>query len=156
MTRHPIRAESVEARRGRTLYPDAFKHVVAGRTKRVLGDVFGLTSFGVNLTELEPGTASALYHWHTIQDEFVFVLEGTATVVVGDDEFEVVAGDCIGFKAGTKIGHQIVNRSDGRVTYIEIGDRLPGDKGEYPRDDLAFEFRADGSIAFTHKDGTPY
>ncbi len=156
MPEKPIRAEDVEARQGSTFYPDSFKQIVAGRTKRKLGDVFGLTNFGVNLTHLEPGAASALYHWHTVQDEFVFVLEGLATVLAGDDEFELNAGDCIGFKAGTKIGHQVINRSDERVTYIEIGDRLPGDDGDYPRDDLAFSFRPDGSVLFTHKDGTPY
>ena len=156
MVKHPITAKNVEAKQGQSGYPAPFRQIVAGRTKRKLGDVFGLTNFGVNLTHLEPGAASAVYHWHTVQDEFVFVLEGTATVLVGDDEHELVAGDCIGFKAGTKIGHQIVNRGDTRVSYIEIGDRLPGDKGDYPRDDLALAFREDGSLAFTHKDGTPY
>jgi len=156
MKTKPVTASSLEARMGQTFYPEPFRHVVAGRTKRKLGDVFGLTTFGINLTQLEPGAASALYHWHSVQDEFVFVVEGTATVVIGDDEFQMHAGDCIGFKAGTKIGHQIVNRSDGRVAYLEIGDRLPGDGGGYPRDDLAFEFLPDGSIRFSHKDGTPY
>lgn len=156
MRKKPIRAEDVEARKGQTLYPAPFAQAVAGRTKRKLGDVFGLTNFGINLTHLDPGAVSALYHWHAVQDEFLFVLEGTATVLIGDDEYELAAGDCIGFKAGTGIAHQVVNRTDETITYIEVGDRLPGDNGGYPRDDLAFEFRADGSIAFTHKDGTPY
>jgi uncharacterized cupin superfamily protein len=156
MRSKPIRARDVEAKRGQTFYPEPFRQVVAGRTKRKLGDVFGLTTFGVNLTQLEPGAASALFHWHSVQDEFVLILEGTATVLYGDEEFELAAGDCIGFKAGTQIGHQVVNRSDEPVTYIEIGDRLPGDRGGYPRDDIAFEFRADGSISFAHKNGTPY
>ena len=156
MPMKPVHAEDVVARKGQTIYPEPFTALVAGRTKKKLGDLFGLTSFGVNLTHLEPGSASALYHWHSVQDEFVFVLEGVATVVFGDDEHELVAGDCIGFKAGTKIGHQIVNRGVERVTYLEIGDRQPGDSGDYPRDDLAFEFRDDGSIVFTHKDGTAY
>ena len=119
MAEKPVKANDIEGRRGQTLYPDPFKQAVSGRTKRKLGDVFGLTNFGVNLTHLEPGAVSALYHWHTVQDEFVFVLEGLATVLVGDNEYELVAGDCIGFKAGTKVGHQVVNRSDGMV-----GDRL--------------------------------
>jgi uncharacterized cupin superfamily protein len=156
MRSKPIRAGDVEAKTGQTFYPEPFAQVVAGRTKRKLGDLFGLTNFGINLTNLEPGAASALYHWHSVQDEFIFVLEGTATVLFGDDDFELAAGDCIGFKAGTKVAHQVVNRSDARVSYIEIGDRLPGDDGSYPRDDLAFQFRPDGSIVFTHKDGTPY
>ena len=152
----PIRAESVEGKRGQTVYPEPFAAVVAGRTKRKLGDAFGLTNFGINLTCLEPGSASALYHWHAVQDEFVFVLEGVATILYGDDEYQLKAGDCMGFKAGTGFGHQVVNRSDARVAYLEVGDRLPGDRGGYPRDDLAFEFQEDGSIRFTHKDGTPY
>ena len=151
----PIRASEVEGRQGQTIYPEPFGQRVAGRTKRKLGDVFGLTNFGVNLTELGPGAVSALYHWHTVQDELLYVLEGTATVLVGDEEYEMAPGDCIGFKAGTKVGHQVVNRSGAKVTYIEIGDRLPGDSGGYPRDDLAFEFRPDGSVRFPHKDGTP-
>ncbi len=156
MRKEPIRAETVDAKTGQTIYPEPFRHVVAARTKRKLGDVFGLKSFGVNLTHLEPGAASALYHWHTIQDEFVFVLEGTATVLNGDGEYELEAGDCIGFKAGNEVAHQVMNRTNKRVTYLEIGDRMPGDGGGYPRDDLAIALRADGSIAFTHKDGTPY
>lgn len=156
MPEKPVRAENVEARQGQTFYPEPFSQLVAGRTKRKLGDVFGLTNFGVNLTHLEPGAASALFHWHSVQDEFVFVLEGIATVRVGDEEYELSAGDCIGFKAGTGTGHQVANRGTDRVTYIEIGDRLPGDAGDYPEDDLAFGFQPDGSIAFIHKDGTPY
>lgn len=84
MRREPIRGDQAEARKGQTIYPEPFAQVVAGRTKRKLGDIFGLTNFGVNLTHLEPGAASALLHWHQLQDEFVFVLEGTATVVFGD------------------------------------------------------------------------
>jgi uncharacterized cupin superfamily protein len=156
MNTKPVRAEDVEGQKGHTNYPAPFAKVVAGRTKRKLGDVFGLTNFGINLTHLEPGAASAVYHWHAVQDEFVFILEGVATVLVGDEEYELAAGDCIGFKAGTEIAHQVMNRSENSVSYIEVGDRLPGDHGGYPRDDLAFEFRPDGSVVFTHKDGTPY
>jgi uncharacterized cupin superfamily protein len=141
---------------GQTNYPAPFAQVVAGRTRKKLGDVFGLKNFGINLTHLEPGSASALYHWHAVQDEFVFVLEGVATVLFGNEEYELGAGDCIGFKAGTEIAHQVVNRGKTRVSYLEVGDRLPGDHGGYPGDDLAFEFHADGSVSFTHKDGTPY
>ena len=148
MGTRPIRAEDAAGKMGQTIYPDRFAALVAGRTKKKLGDIFGLTNFGVNLTHLEPGAASALYHWHAIQDEFVFVLEGVATVICGDDEFELGAGDCIGFKAGTKIGHQVVNRSNARVSYLEIGDRLPGDSGSYPNDGMSFEFKPDGSIEF--------
>ena len=156
MRKKPIRGTEVESRKGQTLYPEPFAQVVAGRTKRKLGDLFGLTNFGVNLTHLEPGAASALFHWHELQDEFVFVLEGTATVVFGDEAFELSAGDCMGFKAGTGIAHQVVNRSDAPVSYLEIGDRSPGESGGYPNDDLAAKLGPDGSWVFAHKDGTPY
>ena len=156
MSTKPVRADDVEGKKGETNYPQPFQHVAAGRTKRRLGDKFGLKNFGVNLTHLEPGSASALFHWHGVQDEFVYIVEGVATVVVGDDEYELEAGDCIGFKAGTEVGHQVVNRSDSMVAYLEIGDRVAGDYGGYPNDDLAFEFQPDGKVIFTHKDGTPY
>jgi uncharacterized cupin superfamily protein len=154
MRSKPIRAEDIEATKGQTVYPGSLAQVVAGRTKRKLGDIFGLANFGVNLTHLDPGAASALYHWHSVQDEFVFVLEGIATVVVGDEEFQLSPGDCIGFRAGTEIGHQILNRTDEPVAYLEIGDRLPGDSGKYPRDELAFRFGPDGRPVLTRGDGT--
>ncbi|MDX1563051.1 MAG: cupin domain-containing protein [Gammaproteobacteria bacterium] len=145
MRTKPLRAADAEARKGQTIYPEPFARVVAGRTKRKLGDLFGLTTFGVNLTELEPGAASALFHWHAVQDEFIYVVEGTPTAVVGDDEYELAPGDCIGFKAGTGVAHQIVNRSNERASFLEIGDRLPGDHGEYPRDGMSFAFGPDGT-----------
>lgn len=156
MKTQPVRACQVEARKGQTIYPEPFAQIVAGRTKRKLGDVFGLTAFGVNLTHLEPGAASALFHWHQKQDEFVFVLEGTATVVFGSNEFELSPGDCMGFKAGTGIAHQVINRTDEPVTYIEIGDRVPGESGGYPNDDLDGKLGPDGRWILTRKDGTPY
>ena len=57
-------------------YPAQFRQVCDGREKQVLGNVVGLTQFGVNLTRLKPGAASALRHWHEVEDEFVYVLQG--------------------------------------------------------------------------------
>jgi len=156
MRTKPIRAEDVKARKGETIYPKQFSSAVAGRTKRRLGDAFGLTNFGINLTHLDPGAVSALVHWHSVQDEFIYVLEGVATVVFGDIEYQLVPGECIGFKAGTGIAHQVVNRTDGPVTFIEIGDRSPGEQGEFSEADLTFKFATDGSLKAMHKDGTPY
>jgi len=156
MLEKPLKAAEVESKRGQTIYPEPFARQVAGRTKRKLGDVFGLTNFGINLTHLEPGSVSALYHYHMVQDEFVYILEGSPTVIFGDDEYELKPGDCMGFKAGTGIAHQLINRTQEMVTYIEVGDRTPGEYGGYPRDDLAFQHTADGSWILTHKDGTPY
>lgn len=151
----PIRALDVAAIKGQTIYPEPFARVVAGRTKRKLGDVFGLKNFGVNLTHLEPGAASALLHAHTVQDEFVFIIEGNATVVIGEQQYEVSAGECVGFKAGSQ-AHQIVNRSNETVTYIEIGDRLRDDEVVYPNDDIAVRSDANSGWVVTRKDGSAF
>jgi uncharacterized cupin superfamily protein len=156
MTQPPILAESVPATMGQTIYPFPFAARVEGRLKRKLGEVFGLTNFGVNLTNLSPGAASALAHSHSKQDEFIFVLEGTLSLVLGQEEFTLQNGDCYGFKAGTGIAHQLINRSDEIVTYLEIGDRTPGDEVEYPNDDLKATQLANGQWAIAHKDGRPY
>lgn len=156
MKETPARATDVAAIAGQTIYPEPFRQLVAGRRKRKLGDHFGLTNFGVNLTTLEPGAASAIFHCHRAQDEFVYVLEGTATLLFGDEEHELAPGDCMGFRAGTGTGHQLVNRTGLPVTYIEIGDRSPGEQVEYPRDDIAASLRPDGSWRIAHKDGRPY
>lgn len=152
----PVHAQSVPAQAGATIYPAQFAARVAGRTKRKLGDRFGLTSFGVNLTRLAPGAASALMHYHTRQDEFVYVLEGTLVLRLGEEEHILGPGDCFGFKGGEPCGHQLVNRSQADAVYLEIGDRLPGDTVAYPEDDLAAESVPGGGWRLTHKDGTPY
>ena len=137
-------------------YPPQFATAVQGRVKRPLGDLFGLTNFGVNLTRLAPGAATALRHAHTRQDEFVYVLEGNPTLITDDGERILTPGMCAGFKAGTGDGHHLVNRSSREVALLEVGDRSPGDSGIYPDDDLLAVLRPDGTWAFTHKDGTPY
>ena len=156
MKSKPITAASVPARKGQTFYPDSFAAQVQGRTKRKLGDLFDLANFGVNLTQLDPGAVSALFHRHTTQDEFIFILEGSPMLLVGDDEFPLAAGDCMGFKAGGNAAHQLINRSDELVTYIEMGDRSPNDEVEYPKDDIRVDLAPDGSWIFSHKNGTHY
>jgi uncharacterized cupin superfamily protein len=122
------------------------------RVKRRLGDACGLTHFGVNVVTLGPGGQSALRHWHTLEDEFVYVLEGTVVLVTDAGEQELRAGDCAGYPAGTGDGHHMINRSGAPARYLEIGNRDEADEGHYPDDDLAFA--ADGS--YVHKDGRPY
>jgi uncharacterized cupin superfamily protein len=156
MKQHPINAASVPAVMGQTIYPAPFAAVVSGRLKRKLGNEFGLSNFGVNLTELQPGSASALAHSHTVQDEFIYVLNGTLTLVLDGKEHVLSAGDCCGFKAGTGLAHRLLNRSDTPVSYLEIGDRTPGDTVDYPDDDLKATQRADGSWAMTRKNGQPH
>jgi uncharacterized cupin superfamily protein len=137
-------------------YPRPYAASVAGREKRALGDVFGLKSFGVNLTTLKPGAMSALRHWHAVQDEFIYVLSGRPTLVTDAGETVLAPGLCMGFKGGVPDGHHLVNRTAEDVVYLEVGDRLPGDAASYPDDDLKAVFAAHGKWQFQHKDGTPY
>jgi uncharacterized cupin superfamily protein len=136
-------------------YPPDLVVKLGGREKRVLGDLFGLRNFGVNLTRLPPGAASSLRHAHAKQDEFVYVLEGEAVLVTNAGETELRPGMCAGFRAGTGDAHHLVNRGARDVLYIEIGDRTPGDSATYPDDDLAVEMGADGKWKYSRKDGTP-
>jgi uncharacterized cupin superfamily protein len=126
-----------------------------GRRKHPLGDIFGLTNFGVNLTHLAPGAVSALRHAHTRQDEFIYILQGHPTLHTDEGHTLLAPGMCAGFKAGTGNGHRLVNGTSEEVVYLEVGDRTPGDAGTYPDDDLCAQL-VGGLWAFTHKDGTPY
>ncbi|MDQ2101305.1 cupin domain-containing protein [Azospirillum isscasi] len=144
---------AVEARPGVTGYPEPFRAAVAGRLRKRLGNPLGITNFGVNLTRLEPGAASALRHWHTRQDEFVYVLEGELTLVTDAGETLLRPGMCAGFPAGKPDGHQLVNRSGEPAAYLEVGDRTAGDEVDYPDDDLRYDGTAD---RYSHRDGTPW
>ena len=147
-------AKTVVPRTG-TNYLPQFAHVVQGREKRVLGDVFGLTQFGVNLTTLAPGSASALRHWHAREDEFVFVVSGEITLIDDLGEHVLTPGMCAGFKAGVANGHCLVNKSAAPASYVEIGTRAAEESTEYPDVDLKAEKRA-GKWSYTKKDGSPY
>lgn len=149
-----IRAAEAPARTKASNYPAVFAARMAGRVKRPLGDLFGLRNFGVNLTALAPGAVSALQHRHSLQDEFVYVLEGEIVLVSGDDEIVLEPGMCTGFPAGGR-SHHLENRTDRTALYLEIGDRSEGDVASYPFDDLV-ALRDGGGWRFTHKDGTPY
>jgi len=152
----PIRAADAAPNVRKTGYPPPFAALMEARTKRPLGDLFGLSNFGVNLTTLEPGGTSALFHCHGLQDEFVFVVSGEAVLRLGDAEYPMQEGDCAGFSAGTGIGHQLVNRGQRDLVYLEIGDRSAGDRVDYPQDDLLAVDTPGSGWVFMHKDGTPY
>ena len=137
-------------------YPEPFASRMVGREKKPLGDLFGLSNFGVNLTRLAPGALSALRHAHTRQDEFIYVLQGHPVLVTNVGETPLHPGMCAGFKAATGDGHQLVNRSDAEVLYLEVGDRTAGDSASYPDDDLCAVAVGAGRWQFTHKDGTLY
>ena len=137
-------------------YPEPFRARVAGREKKPLGDLFGLTNFGVSLTRLEPGAQSSLRHAHAKQDEFVYILEGRPTLFTNHGATELEPGMCAGFKAGDGDAHHLVNRTGEDVLYLEIGDRTRGDSAVYPDEDLQVVQDAEGNWRYLHKDGTPY
>ena len=136
-------------------YPEQFKSGVAGRSKRRLGDALGLKNFGVNLTTIKPGAASALRHWHTHEDEFIYMVSGELVLVTDSGEQTLVAGMAAGFPAGRADGHCLMNRSTVDAVYLEVGDRSPDDVVAYPDDDLEAHATASGR-KFFRKDGTPY
>jgi uncharacterized cupin superfamily protein len=154
--RAPLKAGDAPARTKLTNYPEPFASRMKGREKRPLGEAFGLTNFGVNLTRLAPGSVSALRHSHSRQDEFIYILEGHPTLVTDAGETLLAPGMCAGFKAGDGDAHHLVNGSASDVLYLEVGDRSEGDAGSYPDDDLKAVLGAEGKWRFTHKDGTPY
>ena len=154
--KNPINAKQIPIHTAKSLYPEPFSSMVKNRTKRKLGDHFGLVNFGVNLTTLSPNSISALKHHHSRQDEFIYIISGNPTLIFGENEYLLSPGDCFGFKANSGIGHQLVNKTASEVTYLEVGDRTPADSVEYPDDDLAFIQKADGTWSVLHKDGTPY
>ena len=136
-------------------YPEQFKHIVEGREKTGMSSVAGLTQFGVNLTRLKPGAASGIRHWHEMEDEFVYVLEGEITLIEGDGEVLLKPGDAAGYKAGVANGHHLVNKSSRDALYLEVGTRAPRERAHYPDHDLIYEF--DGkAFRFTHRNGEPY
>lgn len=151
-----IQADEAPLRTKASNYPEPFASLMNGREKRPLGDLFGLSNFGVNLTRLVPGAGSALRHAHSRQDEFFYILEGHPVLISDQGETPLAPGVCAGFKAGTGNGHQLVNRTERDVVYLEIGDRSPDDAVTYPDDDLKAALAMDGSWQFVHKDGSHY
>jgi uncharacterized cupin superfamily protein len=136
----------------RTDYPEPYRALVAGRFRRPLGDALGLTRIGVNLTRLEPGSATAQRHWHSRGDELVYVLEGELTLVTDGGEQLLTPGMCAGFRAGVPDGHHLVNRSDRPALLLEIGDRDPDDEAAYP--DIDLRYAKGGS--YVRKSGEPW
>ena len=150
-----IKAEDAEPRQKPSSYPEPFFSRMAKREKRPLGDLFGLKNFGVNLTRIFPGGESSILHRHNKQDEFIYILNGCPTLVTDAGEVQLSSGMCAGF-AAAGIAHQLINRTAEVVSYLEIGDRTPGDEGAYPHDDLKAEMGLDGCWIYTHKDNRPY
>ena len=138
----------------RTGYPAPFDRVVAGRIRKRLGNAVGLDQFGVNLTTLKPGAASALRHWHEQEDELIFVLEGEVVLIEDDGETVLKPGDAAGFKAGSGIAHCLINRTDRDAVYFEVGTRAKSERVQYPDVDFVME-RDENGRRFFRKSGEP-
>ncbi|PLA74462.1 cupin [Hydrogenovibrio sp. SC-1] len=150
-----IQVDEVPLREMVSSYPEPFASQMAGRAKRQLGDFFGLTNFGVNLTTLAPHAVSAIRHAHSKQDEFLYILQGHPTLHTDQGPIALAPGMCSGMKAGTGQAYSLSNDTEDAVVYLEIGDRTPGDEVTYPDDDLQ-AIRVDDQWQFLHKDGSPY
>jgi len=146
---------TLTSRKG-SAYPAPFAADCMDREKRALGDAFGLTQFGVNLTRLMPGTASSQRHWHSHEDELIYILEGEVVLITDEGEQVMTPGMCAGFKSGVANGHHLVNRSDRDAVYIEVGTRSPVGGADYPDIDMKVRRGDDGKWRYLHKDGTPY
>jgi uncharacterized cupin superfamily protein len=138
-----------------TLYPPPFDAPCRARQRTKLGDVAGLTQFGVNLLRLPPGAWSSQRHWHTGEDEFVYVVAGEVVLVSDGGEEVLREGDAAGFAANNGDGHCLQNRSAREAVVLEIGSRVAGSIGHYS--DIDMVAPAGGKpVAYTHRDGTPY
>ena len=155
--RYPVAifAGNAPLRPKQTIYPEPYASRMAKRDKRPLGELFGLTNFGVNLTTLLPGGESSLRHAHAKQDEFIYIVRGHPTLHTDDGRMMLAPGMCAGFKAGTGNAHRLINETSQEAVYLEFGDRTPGEEVAYPDDDVAAVF-TDGKWKVTHKDGSPY
>jgi uncharacterized cupin superfamily protein len=134
-------------------YPKPYDEPCLRRERRRLGDVANLTQFGVNLLRLSPGAWSSQRHWHTAEDEFVFVVEGEVVLATDDGEEVLRAGDCAGFKANDPNGHHLQNRSQRDAVLLEVGARDSRDGTYYSDIDMKI---TPGSDSFSHRDGSPF
>ena len=140
----------------RNPYPPPNDTALNGKSRRALGDPHGLTKFGVNLTEMEPGAVSALRHWHSAEDEFIYIIDGTPTLVTDSGEEVLQPGMCACFPANSGDAHRLENRSDAVVRYLEVGNRSAREDVHYPDDDMVMKRVAGEAPVFTRTDGSPY
>lgn len=138
-------------------YPEPFRSRVLPREKRRLGEALGLTRIGINLTTLPPGKESSMRHWHTQEEEFVFVLEGEVVLRTDEGEQLLGPGTCAGFPAGSGNGHQLVNRGSRPAMYLEISNRDGQDEAHYSDPDVDLVWNSPQARGrFAHRDGTPW
>jgi uncharacterized cupin superfamily protein len=151
-----LAASEAPARPKPAQYPAPLAIAIENREKRSLGDLFGITNFGINLTRILPGGCSALRHAHARQDEFIYILEGCPTLVTNEGDTLLAPGMCAGFPAGTGNAHHLINRTESAVVYLEVGDRTAQDTVTYPDEDLQAICGTDGKWQYQRKDGSPY
>ncbi|MEN9229651.1 MAG: cupin domain-containing protein [Thermostichus sp. DG02_5_bins_236] len=140
---------------GGSRYPEPFRSRMGDRLKKRLGEACSLTQFGVNLVTLGPGGQSALRHWHTLEDEFVYILKGEVTLVTDRGQQILKAGMFAGYPGGQQDAHHFINHSEQPAQYLEIGSRIPGDVAFYPDDDLLWIETEMNTVA-AHKNGEFY
>ncbi len=154
MPKIDIVASPVDSRTG---YPPPYDRVVVGRERKRLGNAAGLDRFGVNLTTLKPGAASALRHWHEQEDELVYVLAGEVVLIEDAGETVLKPGDAAGFRANSCVGHHLVNKSNRDAVYLEVGTRSKYERVHYSGPDVdLMVVRDDKGMRYTHKNGEPY
>jgi uncharacterized cupin superfamily protein len=139
-----------------TSYPAPYRAENQRRWNRRLGDHAGLKNFGVNVTRIVPGGQSSSRHWHSRQDEFIYVLAGEVVLETDAGEETLRAGMCAGFPAGSRNGHRFLNRTGVDALLLVVGDRTSGDEVGYPDIDMRGDMGPDGRYRFKRKDGTPF
>jgi uncharacterized cupin superfamily protein len=146
---------TVEPRKGSS-YPEPWAEACSEREKRALGDALGLNAFGVNLVRLPPGAPSSQRHWHSHEDEFVYLLEGELTLITDAGEQLLTPGMAAGFPAGKGDGHHFINKGREWAVYLEIGNRSLEDEVIYPDIDLFLTSGRQGKRRYTNRKGEPY
>jgi uncharacterized cupin superfamily protein len=147
-----IETSAVPSRKGAG-YPSPFDEPCAERIRRRLGNAGGLRDFGVNLMTLPPGNWSSQRHWHSHEDEFIYLLEGELVLIEDGSETVLHAGNCAAFPKGTRNGHHLINRSSAIAVYLEVGSRNPDDLTTCSDIDM---MSANSDGRFVHKDGRSY
>jgi uncharacterized cupin superfamily protein len=147
-----IDLKCVPERKGST-YPSPYNDQTNERIKQALGNAGGLTQFGVNLTRLPPGAWSSQRHWHSGDDEFVYMISGEVALITDAGEEKISAGDCVAFPRNTPNGHHLINKGPATAVFLEVGTRNPDDVCTYAEIDMVADKKFGG---YRHKDGTPY
>lgn len=147
LTQAPVKTGSI--------YPEPYAGQMKGRSSQRLGELAGLTQFGVNIVTLEPGAVASLRHWHLREDEFAMVLEGDLILVEDEGETPMAPGDCAAWKAGVANGHRFVNRSDRPARFLIVGTKAPEEVATYSDVDMQIHI-AGGKARFTYRDGSDW